>query len=85
VKGDSFAVVGESGCGKSTLMRLLSRLERPGAGQVLCQGRDIARLSGAELLGSRRKLQLVLQDPFNSLPPRTGIGAMLEAPLRIHG
>ncbi|CAO4162816.1 ABC transporter ATP-binding protein [Methylorubrum populi] len=85
VKGDSFAVVGESGCGKSTLMRLLSRLERPSGGSVLCEGRDIAGLSGAELLGFRRKLQLVLQDPFNSLPPRTGIGAMLEAPLRTHG
>lgn len=84
-KGDSFAVVGESGCGKSTLMRLLSRLERPTGGTVLCEGRDIARFSGAELLAFRRKLQLVLQDPFDSLPPRTGIGAMLEAPLRTHG
>jgi peptide/nickel transport system ATP-binding protein len=84
-KGDSFAVVGESGCGKSTLMRLLSRLERPSGGRILCDGQDIARLSGSALLGFRRKLQLVLQDPFNSLPPRTGIGAMLEAPLRTHG
>ncbi len=84
-KGDSFAVVGESGCGKSTLMRLLSRLERPSAGRILCEGQDIANLSGGDLLGFRRKLQLVLQDPFNSLPPRTAIGAMLEAPLRIHG
>lgn len=84
-KGDSFAVVGESGCGKSTLMRLLSRLERPTGGSVLCEGRDIARFSGAELLAFRRKLQLVLQDPFDSLPPRTGIGAMIEAPLRTHG
>ena len=84
-KGDSFAVVGESGCGKSTLMRLLSRLERPSSGEVLCEGRDIAGLSGSELLAFRRKLQLVLQDPFDSLPPRTGIGAMLEAPLRTHG
>lgn len=84
-KGDSFAVVGESGCGKSTLMRLLSRLERPSGGRILCDGQDIAPLSGPALLGFRRKLQLVLQDPFNSLPPRTGIGAMLEAPLRTHG
>lgn len=84
-RGDSFAVVGESGCGKSTLMRLLSRLEKPAGGEILCEGRDIAKLSGAELLGFRRKLQLVLQDPFGSLPPRTSIGAMLEAPLRTHG
>ncbi len=66
-------------------MRLLSRLERPSAGRILCEGQDIARLSGGELLRFRRKLQLVLQDPFDSLPPRTAIGAMLEAPLRIHG
>jgi len=84
-KGDSFAVVGESGCGKSTLMRLLSRLERPAGGEILCDGEDIAKLSGRGLLGFRRKLQLVLQDPFNSLPPRTAIGRMLETPLRIHG
>ncbi|GGE05096.1 glutathione ABC transporter ATP-binding protein [Aureimonas endophytica] len=84
-RGDSFAVVGESGCGKSTLMRLLSRLEKPAGGEVLCEGRDIAKLSGSELLAFRRKLQLVLQDPFGSLPPRTAIGAMLEAPLRTHG
>ncbi|GLK67638.1 ABC transporter ATP-binding protein [Hansschlegelia plantiphila] len=84
-KGDSFAVVGESGCGKSTLMRLLSRLERPAGGEVLCEGQDISKLSGAGLLAFRRKLQLVLQDPFDSLPPRTAIGRMLEIPLRVHG
>ncbi len=79
-RGDSFAVVGESGCGKSTLMRLLSRLETPAGGEILCEGRDIAKLKGADLLAFRRKLQLVLQDPFGSLPPRTAIGAMLERP-----
>jgi peptide/nickel transport system ATP-binding protein len=84
-QGDSFGVVGESGCGKSTLMRLLSRLERPAGGEILCNGEDIAGLSGRGLLGFRRRLQLVLQDPFNSLPPRTAIGRMLETPLRIHG
>ena len=84
-RGDSFAVVGESGCGKSTLMRLLSRLEKPSGGQILCEGQDISRLTGRALLGFRRKLQLVLQDPFGSLPPRTSIGAMIEAPLRVHG
>lgn len=83
--GENFGVVGESGCGKSTLMRLLSRLELPDSGAVLCNGEDIARLSGKALLQFRRNFQLVLQDPFNSLPPRTTIGAMLEEPLRIHG
>lgn len=84
-RGDSFAIVGESGCGKSTLMRLLSRLELPSAGEVLCGGENIARLSGKSLLAFRKKLQMVLQDPFGSLPPRTSIGRMLEGPLRTHG
>ncbi|MDU6240075.1 MAG: ABC transporter ATP-binding protein, partial [Bradyrhizobium sp.] len=84
-RGDSFAIVGESGCGKSTLMRLLSRLELPSAGQILCEGKDIATLRGRDLLAFRARLQLVLQDPFGSLPPRTSIGRMLEEPLRTHG
>jgi len=83
--GENFGVVGESGCGKSTLMRLLSRLELPDSGSVICDGEDIARLSGKRLLKFRRDFQLVLQDPFNSLPPRTAIGAILEGPLRVHG
>lgn len=84
-RGDSFAIVGESGCGKSTLMRLLSRLELPSSGQVLCGDNDIATLSGKGLLSFRKKLQMVLQDPFGSLPPRTSVGKMLEGPLRTHG
>jgi peptide/nickel transport system ATP-binding protein len=84
-RGDSFAIVGESGCGKSTLMRLLSRLELPSAGEILCAEQDIATLKGKALLGFRRKLQMVLQDPFGSLPPRTSIGKMLGDPLRTHG
>lgn len=84
-RGDSFAIVGESGCGKSSLMRLLSRLELPSSGQILCKGEDVASLRGKSLLGFRKTLQMVLQDPFGSLPPRTAIGRMLEEPLRTHG
>ncbi|WSG99130.1 oligopeptide/dipeptide ABC transporter ATP-binding protein (plasmid) [Rhizobium johnstonii] len=62
--GENFGIVGESGCGKSTLMRLLSRLERPDSGRVLCDGQDITRLSGKGLLKFRRDFQLVLQDPL---------------------
>ncbi len=83
--GENFGVVGESGCGKSTLMRLLSRLEQPDSGQILCDGEDLATLRGSALMKFRRNFQLVLQDPFNALPPRTAIGAMLEEPLRTHG
>ncbi|EWY38569.1 peptide ABC transporter ATPase [Skermanella stibiiresistens SB22] len=84
-RGDSFGIVGESGCGKSTLMRLLSRLELPESGELLCHGGDIGKLRGKGLLDFRKRLQLVLQDPFGSLPPRTAVGRMLEEPLRAHG
>jgi peptide/nickel transport system ATP-binding protein len=84
-RGDSFGIVGESGCGKSTLMRLLSRLELPSSGQILCSDKDIATLKGKALLAFRSQLQMVLQDPFGSLPPRTSIGKMVEDPLRTHG
>ena len=83
--GENFGIVGESGCGKSTLMRLLSRLETPDTGSVICGGQDIARLGRAELLQFRKDFQLVLQDPFNSLPPRTSIGEIIGGPLRVHG
>lgn len=83
--GESVGVVGESGCGKSTLMRLLSRLELPDDGTVLCDGQDLRILKGEAMMRFRRDFQLVLQDPFNSLPPRTAVGAIIADPLRIHG
>ena len=83
--GENFGIVGESGCGKSSLTRLLSRLELPDGGQVLCEGADLAAMSRSALLAFRGKVQLVLQDPFGSLPPRTAIGAIIEAPLKVHG
>ena len=83
-EGENFGVVGESGCGKSTLMRLLTGLEPPDSGQVLFEGRDLAVQHGAALRATRRRLQLVLQDPYSSLPPQTSIGDIIAEPLRIH-
>jgi peptide/nickel transport system ATP-binding protein len=82
--GDNFGIVGESGCGKSSLMRLLTRLEPPDSGSIVFDGRDLATCSGGELQKLRRQLQLVLQDPFGSLPPRTPIGRIIEEALKIH-
>lgn len=82
--GDNFGVVGESGCGKSSLMRLLTGLERPDAGQILFEGEDVGAASAKRLRALRRRFQLVLQDPYGSLPPQSSIGAILEEPLKIH-
>lgn len=84
-EGDNFGVVGESGCGKSSLMRLLTGLEKPDQGRVLFEGRDIAASTPRELRALRRRFQLVLQDPYGSLPPQSSIGAIFEEPLKIHG
>ncbi len=84
-RGDNLGIVGESGCGKSTLSRLLSRLEGPDKGQILFKGRDIAHMKSKELLSLRRGFQLLLQDPYNSIPPHLTIGRTIAEPLLIHG
>nr|WP_208858674.1 ABC transporter ATP-binding protein [Rhizobium miluonense] len=84
-KGDNLGIVGESGCGKSTLSRLLSCLEAPDSGQILFKGQDIANMKAKELLTLRRGFQLLLQDPYNSIPPHLTIGRTIAEPLLIHG
>ncbi|MBB4428351.1 peptide/nickel transport system ATP-binding protein [Bradyrhizobium sp. CIR48] len=84
-RGDNLALVGESGCGKSTLSRLLSRLEAPDSGQILFMGEDIAPMRAKRLLTLRRKFQLLLQDPFSSIPPHLSIGRTIAEPLYVHG
>jgi peptide/nickel transport system ATP-binding protein len=83
-RGENFGIIGESGCGKSTLSRLLSCLEAPDAGRILFEGKDIASLRGAGLLGLRRRFQLLLQDPYNAIAAHSSIGRTIAEPLLIH-
>ncbi|MGE0008511.1 MAG: ABC transporter ATP-binding protein, partial [Parvibaculaceae bacterium] len=83
--GENVGLVGESGCGKSTLSRLLSWIEAPDRGRILFQGQDMARLRGKGLLAMRRKFQLLLQDPYNCLPPHLSVARTIRTSLDIHG
>ncbi len=83
-RGETLGLVGELGCGKSTTGRLITRLIEPTSGRVSLDGEDLLALSGHNLLASRKKLQLVFQDPYSSLNPRKTIMQILERPLIVH-
>ncbi len=82
--GECLALVGESGSGKTTLGRLLVRLIEPTAGRVLFEGSDLKELGTAELLGVRRRMQIVFQSSSRSLDPRMRANAQVAEPLEVH-
>ncbi|MFM5146486.1 ABC transporter ATP-binding protein [Aeromonas rivipollensis] len=84
-QGETLGLVGESGCGKSTLGRSLLKLFEPTAGQISFEGRDITRLSPGEMRSLRQEMQIVFQDPAESLNGRHTVGQILEEPFIIHG
>ena len=83
-EGELLALVGESGCGKTTTGQALLRLIDADGGSIRFQGRDISSLGRRELRPLRRRMQIVYQDPYESLDPRLRVRSAVEEPLLIH-
>lgn len=83
-RGETLGLVGESGCGKSTLGKTVVRLLTPSRGAILFEGEDIAGHSRRQLAPLRKELQMVFQDPAESLNSRHTVGNLIEEPLLIH-
>lgn len=82
--GEIVAIVGESGSGKSTLAKTLLRLEEPTSGEAFYKGRDLFKMSSKELFGVRREIQMVFQDPTQSLNPRMSVYDLISEAWAIH-
>ena len=84
-RGETLGLVGESGSGKSTVARMLLRLIEPTAGEVRYGGVDLLAAGSSKMREMRRKMQIVFQDPFAALNPRTRVREILGEPFAIHG
>ena len=83
-KGEILALAGESGCGKSTLALTLMGLEKPTQGTIWFEGEDVTRQSRAGRQRLCRQIQMVFQDPYESLNPLMTIGEIVAEPLEVH-
>jgi oligopeptide/dipeptide ABC transporter ATP-binding protein len=84
-RGELVALVGESGCGKTTTAQSVLRLVDASAGRIGFAGREITHIGARELRPLRRRMQIIYQDPYESLDPRLTVRAAVEEPLAIHG
>lgn len=85
MKGEVFGLAGESGSGKTTTGRLILRLIEITDGNVFFEGNDITALPETKLKGMRRKMQIIFQDPYESLNPRMTVSNILAEPLNVQG